>query len=97
MKFLIISRFKNEFFNLPAETRSQLLSNAKAANEKFIKEGKYREMYFLGHMSGTVLIADLDSSEDVARIAIEHPLYGYLDVEITPLVDMEVGRKVQAR
>lgn len=96
MKFLIISRFKDTFFALSAEKQAELLSAARMANEKFTLEGKYREMYFLGHMAGTVLIAELQSSEDVARIAIEHPLYGYLNVEITPLVDMEAGRKVQA-
>lgn len=96
MKFLIISRFKNEFYSLSEQKRSDLLSAAKTANDKFFREGKYLAMYFLGDMAGTVLIAELNSSEEVARIAIEHPLYGYLDVELTPLVDIDIGRKIQA-
>jgi len=42
-------------------------------------------------------IFDLNSPEDLVRIAYEHPAFAFLDAEITPLVDMDVVRKAQAK
>ena len=41
-------------------------------------------------------IYDLKSAEDLVRIA-ESPVFSFVDVEISPLVEMDVVRKVQAK
>jgi hypothetical protein len=40
---------------------------------------------------------DLKSAEDLLRVTYEAPLFPFLDVEITPLVDMDVVRKAQPK
>ncbi len=44
-----------------------------------------------------MVIFDLNSSEDLVRIPYEAPIFPFLDAEITPLVDVDVVRKVQAK
>ena len=39
---------------------------------------------------------DLNSSEDLVRL-IESPMFPFVDTEITPLVDVDVVRKVQTK
>ncbi len=96
MKFMLTNRFKDSFYALPPEKRKEIMDAAAQHREKLIKEGTIKESYFLGNMKGAVVIYDLNSSEDVVRIA-ETPVFPFVDAEITPLVDMDVVRKVQAK
>ena len=64
--------------------------------EKWTKEGKLKETYFFGNMKGAMAIYDFNSPEDLVRAA-ESPTFPYLDVELTPLVEMDVVRKIQAK
>jgi muconolactone delta-isomerase len=47
-------------------------------------------------MKGVMAVFDLNS-EDLVRLPYESPMFPFMDVEITPLVDMEVVRRVQAK
>ena len=97
MKFLVITRFKDSFYALPPAKQKELRDATAQNTEKLTKEGKLKEMYVLGNMKGSIAIFDLNSPEDLVRIAYEFPLFPFTDAELTPLVDMEVVRKVQAK
>jgi muconolactone delta-isomerase len=49
-----------------------------------------------GNMKGAMALYDLNSPEDLMRLA-ESPMFPFVDAEITPLVDMDVVRKAQAK
>ena len=95
MKFMIIARYKDSFYALPPVKQKELRDASAQHTEKLTKEGKLKEMYVLGNMKGGMVIYDLKSSEDLVRIA-ESPMFPFVDAEITPLVDMDVVRKIQA-
>ena len=97
MKFMVIVRTKDSFYALPPAKQKELRDASAQHTEKLTKEGKLKEMYSLGNMKGAVMIYDLNSSEDLVRIPYESPLFPFVDAEITPLVDMDVVRKVQAK
>ena len=96
MKFMVITRIKDAFYALPPEKRKELGDAGAQFVEKWTKEGKLKEMYYLGDMKGTMAIVDLKSAEDLAR-STESPLFPFVDREITPLVEMDVARKAQAK
>jgi len=76
---------------------------------KFMIIGLYNDLFYpllpetlkeltdaTGPCSEKHTIYDLKSSEDLVHIA-EPLMFPYVDAEITPLVDMDVVRKVQAK
>jgi muconolactone delta-isomerase len=97
MKFMVIVRTKDSFYDLPPAKQKELMDATAQNTEKLTKEGKLKEMYVLGNMKGSMVIFDLNSSEDLVRIAYEFPLFPFTDAKITPLVDVDVVRKVQAK
>ena len=96
MKFMLITRFKDSFSALPPEKVKEIGDAQAQYSEKLTKEGKRKEAYFLGNMKGAMVIFDLNSSEDLACLA-EAPIFPFIDAEITPLVEMDVVRKLQAK
>ena len=97
MKFMLIARYKDSFYALPPKKQRKLMDATGPYMEKLTKEGKLKEAYFLGNMKGVMAIFDLNSSEDLVRLAYESPVFPFVDAEITPLVDMDVVRKIQAK
>jgi muconolactone delta-isomerase len=97
MKFMIIARYKDSFYALPPKKQGELMDATGPYMEKWTKEGKLKEAYSLGNMKGVMGILDLKSSEDLVRLAYESPLFPFVDAELTPLVEIDVVKKVQAK
>jgi hypothetical protein len=97
MKFMIIARFKDSFYALPPKKQGELMDATGPYMEKWTKEGKLKEAYYLGNMKGVMGLLDLKTPEDLVRLAYESPLFPFVNAELTPLVDMDVVRKVQAK
>jgi muconolactone delta-isomerase len=97
MKFMRILRFKDSFYALSPDKQKEIADTTGQFLEKTAKEGKLKETYFLGNMKGAMAIFDLRSPEDLVHIAYDNPIFPFVDAEVTPLVDVEVVRKVQAK
>jgi muconolactone delta-isomerase len=97
MKFMVIVRFRDSFYALPPKKQQEIGDATGQYLDKLTKEGKLKETYFLGNMKGVMMIYDLNSSEDLVRLGYESPVFPFVDREITPLVEMDVVRKVQAK
>lgn len=96
MKFMVISGFKDSFYALPPAKLKELMDASAQLIEKWTKEGTLKEIYYLGNMKGVMAIYDLNSSEDIARLA-QSPAFPFMDGEITPLVEIDAARKVQTK
>ena len=96
MKFMLIARFKDSLYALPPAKQKEIVDGSRQYFDKLTKEGKLKEMYYLGNMKGAMAIVDLKSSEDLVHIT-EFPAFPFLDGEITPLVEADVVRKAQAK
>jgi len=97
MKFMRILRFKDSFYALSPNKQKEIADTTGQYLEKAAKEGKLKETYFLGNMKGAMAIYYLSSPEDLVHIAYDNPIFPFVEAEITPLVDMDVVRKVQAK
>ena len=96
MKFMVITRIRTHSIPFLQRRGKKSRTHGDQYTERMRKEGKLKGAYTLGNMKGTMLILDLDSPEDLVRLA-ENPVFPFVDVEITPLVEMDVVRKAQAK
>jgi hypothetical protein len=96
MKFMVIGLYNDLFYPLLPETLKEITDATGPCGEELTKEDTLEESNDLGNVKGMVGTYDLDPPEDLVRIA-ENPLFPFLEGEITPLVDMGVVRKVQAK
>jgi len=96
MKFMVIARTKDSFYSLSFEKQQEIVEKQEQHMETLKKQGKLKESYFLGNMKAVMAIFDLDSAEDLALLSTA-PVSPFVDAEITPLVEMDVVRKVQAK
>src|SRR5208282_1331470 len=96
MKFMFVARFKDSFYALSPAKQKQIKDASTQYIEKWAKEGKLKEIYYLGNMKGVMAIFDLNSAEVMARL-VENPVFSFMDAEFTPLVDIDVVRKLQAK
>jgi len=97
MKFLVTTRFKDSYYALPPAKLQPIMEDAAKYRERLAKEGKIKELYFLGTMKGAVVIYELGSSEELARAAFESPMFPFVDAEVTPLVELDAVKKAQAK
>ena len=95
MKFVVIVRHKDSLYSLPPQARLEVIKGATAFVDKYLKAGKCKDLYFHGDMKGTISIWELQSSEESARLAFENPMSPFLDMEIMPVIEHDVGTKVR--
>ena len=96
MKFMVIARTKDSFYALSFEKQQEILETQEEHMETLTKQGKLKESYFLGNMKAVMAIFDLNSAEDLVLLSTA-PVSPFVDAELTPLVEMDVVRKVQAK
>ena len=94
---MLTARFKDSWYALSPEKQKEVMDGQAKYMEKWMKEGKLKEVYFLGNMKGAMVIFDLSSAEDLMNSAYEAPVFPFADAEITPLVDVDVVMKAQAK
>ncbi|MGD0661696.1 MAG: hypothetical protein ABSD38_26845 [Syntrophorhabdales bacterium] len=96
MKFMIVSQFKDSLNALPPEKQKEIWDTSAQFFDKLTKEGTLKEMYYLGNMKGAMAILDLNSAEDLVRIT-DFLAFPFVTGEVTPLVEIDVVRKVQGK
>jgi len=96
MKFMYVVRVKDSAYDLGPQKQKEIMDALAQHHAKLTKEGKLKGVYMFGNMKGAMALYDLNSPEDLMRLA-ESPMFPFVDAEITPLVDMDVVRKAQAK
>ncbi len=90
MKFLIIQRTRAD---VPVETWARLLPEQFKYFDSLENEGKIETSYHLIGQQGNFLIVDVDSDEELTKIASEGPLFFQSEREIYPLTSRETHKK----
>jgi len=94
MKLLIIIGMKDAYFTLPPETQMKLMEGGTAFIEKYLKAGKIKEAYSAPGLKQSVVIAELQSAEEMERIFREHPGFPFMDVKMSVLLEWDVSMKI---
>ena len=85
MKFLVILKVKDSYFNLPVEQQYRLIEDSFKFVDKHLKSGMCKECYHLPGSKGTAMIWEADSAEQLSLRFLENPMSIYEDTEVSVL------------
>ena len=97
MNILVTTNYKEHWYTLPAEKRSEITGKMVAFHEKYLKEGKLKDTYTF--MNGKLMsVWNVDSYDEMVKIMVDHPYRFYADVENEPFIShQEVMQYIQER
>ncbi len=95
MKFLIISRMKDNFVALPIEDQEHLMLGLKTFIEKYRKAGNLKDIYSVPSIKGNVSVWEVDTAERGAALFLENPFTPFQDYEMFVLADFDASVKIQ--
>lgn len=86
MNFLMTITYKDSWYALPQEKRSEIVGQVVSYHEKYLKEGKLKDTYtFTG--GKLMSIWNVDSLEEYALIQSAHPYSVLVNYECDPFLD----------
>ncbi len=89
MRFLITTRNKDSYYQLPRDQRLALMQEAIDYVEKHRQAGTCKHMYFAPDMKGSVSIWEIESDRQRAQLLLEYPTWTYVDMELQPLLEWD--------
>ena len=94
MNFLLTTQYKDSWYALPAEKRTQIVAATVAFHDKYLKAGKLKDTYTFA--DGTLMsIWDVANLEEMFIIRMEHPYSGLVDTETAPFLDHKAVVKLR--
>ncbi len=86
MNFLRTTTFRDNWYALTAEKRSEITAANVAYHEKYIKAGKLKDVWTF--VDGRLMsIWDVGSLAELATIVMESPYYPFVISETAPFLD----------
>ena len=97
MNILVTTDYKESWYALPDEKRSEITGEMVAFHEKYLKEGKLKDTYTF--MNGKLMsVWNVDSYDEMVRIMVDHPYRFYADVENEPFINhQDIMQYIQER
>jgi hypothetical protein len=93
VNFLRTTTYKDSWYALPREKRSEIAAAAVAFHEKYLKAGILKDTYTFA--DGKLMsIWNVASLEEMATIMFEHPYSGLVDSETLPFLDHQAVVKL---
>jgi hypothetical protein len=97
MKFLVILKVKDTYFNLPVEEQFKLIEDSFSFVDKHLKSGMCKDIYHIPGSKGTAMIWEADSAEQLSLRFLENPMSIYEDPEIIVLSSWDEFKSVIRR
>ncbi|SHJ06887.1 Muconolactone delta-isomerase [Dethiosulfatibacter aminovorans DSM 17477] len=89
MKFLVTSRIKDMFYTLPPEVQLELNKGAAAFIEKYLDNGKCKEIYNMPGKNMSMSIWEGETGEEMERRFVELSISAFMEYEVILLSDFE--------
>src|SRR4030043_1077626 len=93
MKFLLPMRNKDSHYALSLKDRMPLFEKRVIVIEKNLNKGKCKLVYFDPDLKGSFSIWDFNTNEEAAQLILEIPGREHVDIDIRPVMDMDVAVK----
>jgi hypothetical protein len=93
VRYLVITKTKDIFYMLPDERRMVIQGAAMEFIDKLVKQKKLREAYYMSPWNRYMMIAEVDSPEEAARLDLENPMRDYTDMESYELTEWAAHTK----
>lgn len=91
MKIIVITRFKDLFYTIPASEQLELMKESMAYVEKYRRAGKCKDTYNVPGLDMSVSIWEVESSEELDKLFIEFSLTIFMNLEIYILSDFDTN------
>ncbi len=93
MRFLLTMRNKDSHYALPLKNRMPIFQKRTMLIEKNVNQGRCKFIYFDADLKGNFSIWDFKTNEEAAQLILEIPGREYVDIDIKPVMDMDVAVK----
>jgi hypothetical protein len=93
MRFLLTIRNKDSHYALPLKKRMPIFEKRVFLIEKNLNKGICKGVYFDADLKGSFSIWDFNTNEEAAQLILEVPGREYVDIDIRPIMDMDVAVK----
>jgi len=93
MRFLLTIRNKDSHYALPLKKRLPFFEKRIMIIEKNLTKGRCKGVYFDADLKGSFSIWDFNTNEEAAQLILEIPGREYVDIDIKPIMDMDVAVK----
>ncbi len=87
MDFMRTSTFKDSWYALSREKRTEITMANIAFHEKYLKTGKLKDTYTFVDNGKYMAIWNVDSLEELGRIVTDSPYAGFVNTETLPFLD----------
>ena len=95
MNILLTIRYKDLWYSLPLERRTEIVTATVAFHDRHLKAGKLKDTYTFG--DGKLMsVWDVASFEEMLSILLEHPYSGFVDFDPAPFLDHKAVVKLIA-
>ena len=71
--------------DLAPDERAEILAREKAYSQRLQQDGKWPHIWRVVGEYANYSIFDVDSNDELHTMLSELPLFGYMDIEVTPL------------
>ncbi len=71
--------------DLDPDERAEILAREKAYSQRLQHDGKWPHIWRVVGEYANYSIFDVDSNDELHRLLSELPLFGYMDIKVTPL------------
>ena len=97
MKFLVVLKLKDTYFNLPAAEQYRLMESSFAFVDRHMESGTCKEIYYIPGAKGTAIIWEADSAEELTLRFLENPMSIYENAEVYVLSNWNEFKSVIRR
>ena len=93
MRFLLTLRNKESHYAHPVQKRMPIFQKRINLFEQNLHKGKCKVVYFDADLKGSFSIWDFNTNEEAAQLILEIPGREFVDIDIKPVMDMDVAAK----
>ncbi len=93
MRFLLTMHNKDSHYALPPKKRMLLFEKRVVLIEKNLNKGRCKSIYYDADLKGNFSIWDFNTNEEAAQLILEIPGREHIDVDIKPVMDLDVAVK----
>ena len=93
LRYMVLVKTKDVFYTLPDERRMVIQGAAIEFTDKLIKQNRLKEVHYMSPWNRYMMILEVESQEEGARLDLENPMRDYQDLESYELAEWAAHTK----
>ena len=93
LRYMVLVKTKDIFYTLSDERRMVIQGAAIEFTDKLIKQNRLKEVHYMSPWNRYMMILEVESPEEGARLDLENPMRDYQDLESYELTEWAAHTK----